>query len=222
MPSVTNKMAANTVTYHYWGSVRSRNMYAGYIMAGANLTDKMDCHTDYPYPGTPEWEVASPKSAWGQLPVLTDTETGATIGESGAIHRYLIKKFGLEPAGLKEYGFMNQSLESASAIHGALGKAHYGAVRKDAMDATFTVGTGSVMKVFAGAEQNFEDGSVFACAEASPGDYALAAGLQLCVDLQADCLDTFPKLKALHEHVSGMETIKAYNASHAYPYFKRE
>ena len=76
-----------------------------------------------------------------QLPVLTDTENDLTLGESGAINRYLIKKFGLEPAALKDYAAMNQSIEAAATMHGVLGKAHYGADRTAAMDAASPTGT---------------------------------------------------------------------------------
>jgi len=157
-----------------------------------------------------------------QLPVLTDTENDLTLGESGAINRYLIKKFGLEPAALKDYAAMNQSIEAAATMHGVLGKAHYGADRTAAMDAAFTAETGMVMKKLAGIEKCFDSSdSIFMCSEVNVGDYVLAAALRLCVDLQADCLENFPKTKALHDHVNAMETIVAYNAKHGYPYFKR-
>ena len=212
--------STDTTTLHYWGSVRSRNMYSGYILAGFNLSDKVTLNGAYPYPGTPEWNSAQPKSCFGLLPVLTDAND-TTISESGAINRYLIKKFNLEPESLKDYGMMNTALEAAAAIHGALSTAQYSPDRTAAMDATFTVGTGKVMKLLAGCETLFSDGSVFICDAMNPGDLALAAGLQLIVDLQPDALDTFPKCKALHEAVSALEGIVKFNAAHAYPYFKR-
>ena len=57
-------MSANTVTFHYWGSVRSRNMYTGYLLAGAGVIDSVDFNGTYPYPGTPEWNEAKPLSNW--------------------------------------------------------------------------------------------------------------------------------------------------------------
>jgi len=156
----------------------------------------------------------------GQLPCLTDAND-TLISESGAINRYLIKKFNLEPASLKDYGMMNTGIEAAAMIHSALSKAHYTPDRTAAMDATFTLGTGSIMKLLVGCETLFSDGSAFLCEAMNPGDLALAAGLALIVDLQADALDTFPKCKALHEAVSALAGIVAYNAAHQYPYFKR-
>ena len=187
---------------------------------GSNVLDKVTLNGAYPYPGTPEWAAAAPKSYMGQLPCLTDAND-TLISESGAINRYLIKKFNLEPASLKDYGMMNTGIEAAAMIHSALSKAHYTPDRTAAMDATFTLGTGSIMKLLVGCETLFSDGSAFLCEAMNPGDLALAAGLALIVDLQADALDTFPKCKALHEAVSALAGIVAYNAAHQYPYFKR-
>ena len=187
---------------------------------GSNVLDQVTLNGAFPYPGTPEWTAAAPKSYLGQLPVLTDAND-TKISESGAINRYLIKKFNLEPESLKDYGMMNTGIEASAMIHAALGKAHYTPDRTAAMDATFTVGTGSIMKLLAGCETLFSDGSAFLCEAMNPGDLALAAGLALIVDLQADALDTFPKCKALHEAVSALAGIVAYNAAHQYPYFKR-
>ena len=51
------------------------------------------------------------------LPSLVDAASGTYIGESGAIGRWLIKKFGLAPDDLKLYATSEQSIETSTAVH---------------------------------------------------------------------------------------------------------
>ena len=176
-----------------------------------------------PYPGTPEWTAMPPgsKSAWNLLPYMTDSSTGAAIGESGAIARYFVKKFGLAPDDLKLYATSQQSMEKTGDIHAIISGAHYQADRTAAMDALFAAGS-RLHNLLAGLEATFAAGDgPFVGNAATPGDYMLAAGLMQCTFLQPDILDGYPRCKRLHDHVHSMEAAQAYLKTVPYGYFKR-
>lgn len=212
---------------YYWGGIKSRNFYMALMLVGTGNNDKVtwsgndSAGNPIPYPGTPEWAALpeKTKSPWGLLPSLVDAASGTYIGESGAIGRWLIKKFGLAPDDMKLYATSEQSIETSAAVHAHFSKAHYTPDRTAAMDALFGEGSG-LQKTLAGVESIIE-GSPFVGSAATPGDYFLAAALMQCTFLQADSLDKYPKCKALHDHVHSLEAVKAYLATVPYSYFKR-
>jgi len=212
---------------YYWGNIKSRNFYIGMMLVGTGKNDKVtwcvndDAGNPLPYPGTPEWAAipAKTKSAWGMLPTLHDEASGTSIGESGAITRWLIKKFGLAPDDMKLYATSEQSIEASQGVHTIFSKAQYSPDRTAAMDALFG-DESELQKALAGLESSIE-GKPFVGSAATPGDYFLAAALMMCTFLQADSLAKYPKCKALHDHVHSLKAVKAYLTTVQYPYFKR-
>ena len=172
-----------------------------------------------PYPGTPEWAGFSPKSHVGQLPVMQDGDV--TIGQSGAILRYLVKKFGIcADITLPDYAVSEQLIDQAADIHSLLTKAHYSPDRTAAMDAVFADGSG-LHKVLAAFEALATDAGFFG-SKPTPGDLAFAASLDMIRRLEAEALAKYAKLSALHKAATANEAVAAVNASTPYPYFKRK
>ena len=102
-----------------------------------DLSDKVDFKTNYPWPGTDEWNSLPEKdlSPCKQLPCLEDGDI--YIGESFAILRYLCKRFNLTPTELKEFALSEQQMQWADSVHVILSKAHYSEDRKKSMDELF-------------------------------------------------------------------------------------
>jgi glutathione S-transferase len=214
---------------YYWAGIKSRNFYMALMAAGTGNADNVEfkgsdsAGAAIPYPGTAEWDQVAPqtKSVWGLLPTLVDESSGTYIGESGAITRWLQKKFGVEPDDMKLYALSEQAIEKVGEIHNVLSGAHYSPDRTAAMDALFTAGS-KLHKILAGFEKVFaDDGTPWMAGTATPGDYMIAGSFMILAWLQPDSLDEFPKCKALHDHVAGMESIKAYLETVPYTYFKR-
>ena len=219
-------------TIHYW-HIKSRTLYINFMLAATGNLDKVTLASNaangepLPFPGTPEWAALPPqtKSAWNTIPTLVDKASGVYIGESGAIARWLITKFDLAPADLKLRATMEQSIEKCSDLHASIEAAHVAGYmppdhdRTGAMDRLFAAGS-KLHKLLAGIESTIE-GSPFVGSSATPGDYMLAAGLFFCTHLQPDSLDGYPKCKALHDHVVGIEAVKSFVALVPNTFFKR-
>eukprot|EP00941_MAST-03F_sp_MAST-3F-sp1_P001976 g1976.t1 len=209
-------------TYTYWGGVRSRSHYLGYVLAVNNLVDKVNWNqSDIPYPGTTEWNSFSPKSYMGQLPQLS--HNGMSMGQSAAIIRYLARIFKLyDGVSDADYAMSEQMIEESTDFHNLLGKAHYAPNRTAAMDAVFAAG-GTVerhLKALEGIVGN--NGSVYFCSKPLPGDCCVCAALNMLETLEPGVLKGYPKLLQMYTTITSLATVKAWNESHAWPYFKRK
>lgn len=222
---VAGDESGSNVKYHYWGGVKARNHYTQFMLAGTGTAHKVDLVSDYPYPGTAEWEALPTDkhvlSSWNQLPFLTDEAESVCVGESMGIHRYLIAKFGLQPQSLSDVALSEQAIELCAGLHNALSKAHYAPDRTFAMDAFFAKG-GSKDKLLSGLESSsFKGGGVWLGSEPSPGDWSVGAALDILNQLEPGCFDRYSKLKALHDEIQGTAAVKAYLKTVPYAYFKR-
>ena len=201
----------------YWGGVASRGHYYSYVLAFNGKMGEVELNnTDIPYPGTDEWNSYSPKSDVGQLPCMTDGDIN--IGESNAIVRYLCKKFKIseisEDFSLADYAVSEMLIETASGLHGALGKCHYTPDRTGAFDKYFGEG-GGFAKVMSAFEKRVPT-------VMSPGAICLAAALNLHVRLEPECLAKYPELKKLYDAVLANADVQKVNDACPYPYFKRQ
>jgi glutathione S-transferase len=166
------------------------------------------------------------KSLLGQLPCLTDGEI--TVGQSGAILRYLIRKFKIQMAASNADQAMSEEMIEAGVDLLAMGvKAHYpaGGDRTAAMDELFAPGgadkSKNICAMFALLEATIKDSGFFGKSP-MPGDACIASNLRIMSDLQPDCLDAFPKLKALLAKFDGHAGVQKHIANYPYPYLKRQ
>ena len=200
--------------FKYWGGIKARNLYVGFLLAMFNLLDSVHFKTNYPWPGTDEWNNLPEKdlSPCKQLPCLEDGDV--YIGESFAILRYFCKRFDLNPTDLKQFALSEQQMQWADSIHVILSNAHYAQDRKKSMDELFA-DNGKIYKMLSGLNKSLLSNRV-------PGDYVAAAALCLLVDLQQDCLDKHENVKVLYDEVMSNEKVKTYLESVPNSYFKRE
>jgi glutathione S-transferase len=216
----------------YWAGVKSRNTLLGTYIAAEDLTEKVRwCHTctagemqgnPLPFPGSPEWsELPSYQlNAWGQLPKLMDAGERLSMSETNKMTTYLAKKYDKQPANLKDYGLSEQALGVAEGVYNTVAGAMYPQeTRTASMDAALAA-DGPVRKKIAPFE-TIITGQPWMGSAATPGDYAMAAVFAHLVDLEPEILTGLPKCKALHDHVMGLEAVKAYYASVPESYLTR-
>ena len=200
---------------YYWGA-KSRAQGAMFIVAWCDKLAEVEWVKDAPWPGTPEWAAYETKSYMGQLPYLVDGDV--KIGQSGAIASHLARKFGFgEDLSAADKALSGQAAAEAEDLFNMMVKAHYApGSRQAAMDDFFA---GAFPKHAAAIESALGESSIFGTA-VSPGDVILAAYLDLAVEMQADCLDAFPKTKGLWEKVAtNANVIKVKEG--CFPYLKR-
>jgi len=213
--------AKSNITLVYWGGLRSRTHYINFPLAATGNLDKVELQTNLPYPGTPEWAALpqGTKSAWGSLPYLKDAENDVEIGESMGILRYLSKRFGTDPVNPADYALMQQAISWVGGTHELLSGAHYSADRTASMNALLA-DDGKLDKSLRALESTMTTDNWFGSAP-SPGDYAVAAMMDIIHLLEPGFLDRVPKLNALRERVSAIPAVAAYLETVPYPYFKR-
>jgi len=209
------------VTIHYWGGVKSRSFYGNVFLAATGHLNSVALATQYPYPKTPQYAALKKfeqKSAWNCMPFLVDTDTGAKIGESMAIIRYLSRKFGTDPESHADYALYQQCIDWVGGTHDLLSGANYAPKRFDAFNEVFET---KLPPSLAGLESTFVgDGPWFGSC-ASPGDYAVAACLQIIEDLNEGLIARYPKLWRLHAHVFALESVQEYAKTVPHDYFDR-
>lgn len=212
------------LTIHYWGGIKSRGQSIHWVLNFFGQGGKYSIKNDQPYPGTPEFAALAHKSSLGQLPYMTDSETGARIGQTVAIINYCAKKFGFEASDLKDYATSQELLIMSAEIHGILGKAHYApdGNRAGAFDVLFG-GDSQLDKYFKAVESKIgESGAT--CTEISPGDVAFAAYCGIIEQLEAGWIEKsgYAKSLALYTKVLENADVTKYEATVPYPYFKRQ
>ena len=185
---------------------------------------KVNIKNDQGYPGTPEFSALPHKSFLGQLPYLTDKETGAAIGQTIAIINYCAKKFEFEPANLKDYATSQEMLIVSSELHGILSAAHYSpdGDRAAAFDKLFG-GDSKLDKYFKAVEARIGE-SGFTASAVTPGDVAFAAYCGMIEQLEAGWIQKagYTKCLALHATVVANADVAKYEETVPYPYFKRQ
>ena len=185
---------------------------------------KFNIKNDQSYPGTPEFKAMPEKSFLGQLPYLTDKETGACIGQTIAIINYCARKFGFEPSDMKDYATSQEMLIVSSEIHGILSAAQYAADgdRAAAFDKLFG-GDSKLDKYFKAIEGRIGE-SGFTSSAATPGDVAFAAYCGIIEQLDAGWIQKagYTKCLALHASIVANPDVAKYEATVPYPYFKRQ
>jgi len=210
------------IDIHYWGGVKSRAQPIFYIAAYFGCSDRISMSTPgtIPYPGTPEWAKVKNKSAWGQLPFLTDGDI--KVGQSTPICRYLVAKFGLHDGfSMADIAASEQALAGAFNFIDAASVAQYApGGRTEAMDTAHAEG-GSIYKNFAALESLIAPSGWFG-SRATPGCAAVAAAVEMATVLDAEAMAKFPKLVALGAAVGTSTAIKAVVAATPYPYYKRK
>jgi glutathione S-transferase len=204
--------------------VKSRGQSIHWTLNFFGQAGKFNIKNDQGYPGTPEFTALEHKSCLGQLPYMTDSETGACIGQTVAIVNYCAKKFGYEPSNLKDYATSQEMLVIASEIHGILGAAQYApdGNRAGAFDKLFG-GDSQLDKYFKAVEGKIgESGAT--CSEVSPGDVAFAAYCGMVEQLEAGWIEKsgYAKCLALYKKVLEHADVAKYEATVPYPYFKRQ
>ena len=78
-----------------------------------------------------------------------------------------------------------------------------------------------ICAMFALLEATIKDSGFFGKSP-MPGDACIASNLRIMSDLQPDCLDAFPKLKALLAKFDGHAGVQKHIANYPYPYLKRQ
>ena len=131
------------LTVHYWGGVKSRGQsnhvvqrtpppskkktnslltrIIQWILNYFGQGGKYNIKNDQNYPGTPEFNALPHRSFLGQLPYLTDKETGACLGQTVAIINYCARKFGFEPSDMKDYATSQEMLIVSSNFRNFIG-----------------------------------------------------------------------------------------------------
>ena len=203
-----------------------RNLYIQqqYVLNYFGQSGKYNIKNDQGYPGTPEFIAMPHKSFLGQLPYMTDSETGAAIGQTIGIINYCAKKLGFEPSDFKDYAKSQEMLLLSAEIHGILSKCHYSpdGNRGGAFDALFG-GDSKLDKYFKAVEGSIgESGAT--CSSMSPGDVAFAAYCGVLEQLEAGWIEKsgYAKCLALYQKVIANEDVAKYEATVPYPYFKRQ
>jgi len=81
---------------------------------------------------------------------------------------------------------------------------------------TVSTTTPQIRKTLANYTGAYSTGTITA------GHVAFNAALNICVRLQADCLDHDEALKARYTEIEANEGVAAVNVANPYPYFKRQ
>ena len=149
---------------------------------------------------------------FGQLPYLV--HGNVKIAQSGAIIRYFAKLSNLDGKTMQEFGVSDMLIEEYQDIFAALSRCNYHTDKAAAYNAAFAEG-GVLNKQFAFLE-NLLVNEYFASDQPLAGDYCIVAGLDLCISLDPDCLNSFPKLKNLYDKLI---TTAAFNDIRNYPMF---
>jgi glutathione S-transferase len=197
------------LTLHYWG-IRARN-YAPIVIAQAGgLTLTQATSVDLP--------ALKPTLPFGQLPYLTDD--AVTVGQSGAVIRYLAHKGNLDGRdNLADFAMSEMLIEEMQDITSIYNKCQYPPTgkRSEAFDALFNAEDSPLIKQLAYLEALLT-GDNF-CSKPLAGDYGITTSLDVAVHLEPTVLANFPKLAAFYARMIAMP---AFAGVKDYPmYFNR-
>lgn len=193
----------------YW-SVKSRGLAIAAVAAMGKVDFKWNSDTANTWPAPKE------KSPMGQLPFLQDGDV--LIGQSMACLRYVARAGGLQGDDNADFGTNETILEEYAEIFNKISADQYAPSRKEAFDKTFSE---YMPKHLGNLEKNLKDNKF--SSKILSGEVAVAVLLYVLLELQPDCLDAFPKLKAFYEYMCTIDELKPYVGSECkvHPYFKR-
>ena len=164
--------------------IKARNYATQAVANAGNL--KLELVSDFDFP------ALKPTLPFGQLPYLEDGDV--KFAQSNAILRYVAKKAGLDGSDdLAKFALSEMLIEESVDISNLLGKCHYAPHKAEAFNEFFAP-EGTLAKHLAYLENLSPNKN-------TAGGIAIAATLDLCVALEATCLDNFPKMKAFHNEL---------------------
>jgi len=158
-----------------------------------------------------DWPKLKPQFPWGNLPVLQDGDI--QLAQSGAILRYLAKKFGLDGANATENAKCDEMIEVMGDVRQAFFKAHFepDATKKEELVKTLKEET--LPNYF----KKFDDilaanGGFFVGKQVTYADLHMAAYIQTFDGTFPGVLDAFSNIKAHQEKIFALDGIKEWVA----------
>ena len=193
-------------TIHYWG-IKARAQLA--ILVAAYAGQELIWNKE------PDWPGLKPATPFGQLPFLEDGDV--KIAQSGAIARYLGRKFGLQGESDADFAQSEQLIEESQDIFTAVAKAQYSPNKAEAYTEAFAT---EVPKHFELLEKLLQ-GDKFTSATTT-GEIAIFGVINIILDLEAGALANFPGLQAFYNRIAANPGVAAYIAANTPAYFKRD
>jgi len=193
-------------TLYYWG-IKARAQLA--VLVAAYAGQPLDWNKQ------PDWPGLKPSTPFGQLPYLEDGDV--KLAQSGAIARYLGRKFGLQGESDADFAHSEQLIEESQDIFTALVKANYSPNKAEAYTEAFAT---TIPNHLANLEKLL-NGDRFT-SKTTTGELAIFNVINIALDLEAGLLGNFPGLQAFYNRIAANEGVAAYLASGVPAYFKRE
>jgi glutathione S-transferase len=197
----------STPVLHYWG-IKARGQLAVLVAAYAGK--------ELQWNRQPDWPGLKPSTPFGQLPFLEDGDV--KIAQSGAIARYLGRKFGLQGESDADFGQSEQLIEESQDIFTAIAKANYSPNKAEAYTTAFE---SEIPKHLENLEKLLNGGDKFT-SSTTTGELAIFGVLNIALDLQADLLAKYPALQAFYNRIAANAGVAAYLAEAVPAYFKRD
>jgi len=138
------------------------------------------------------------------------------MGQSLAIVRYVARLAHLQGESDKEFGLSEQLVQEFDDIYSQMAKAQYGADKKVSWDNFFN----TELPKHLGHLEKLVQGDNFT-GKLLVGDLAIFTICVLVVDLEANCLNNFPKVKAFYDKTKQHAKVAEVLAMPLHPYFKR-
>jgi len=197
-------MAGNPKLF-YWG-VRARNVLPILVakVGGIQLDFEPNVNLD----------AMRHECPFGQLPILKHKDF--TMGQSLAIVRYVARLAHLQGESDKEFGLSEQLVQEFDDIYSQMAKAQYGADKKVAWDHFFNTELPKHMAHLEKLVQGDNFTGKLLC-----GDLSIFTICLLATDLEANCLNNFPKIKAFFDKTKQNPKVAEVLAMPLHPYFKR-
>eukprot|EP01089_Gocevia_fonbrunei_P008356 TRINITY_DN20022_c0_g1_i1.p1 TRINITY_DN20022_c0_g1~~TRINITY_DN20022_c0_g1_i1.p1 ORF type:complete len:199 (+),score=43.67 TRINITY_DN20022_c0_g1_i1:52-648(+) len=162
-----------------------------------------------------KWPGMKEETPFGQLPYLVHGEV--KIGQSMAIARYISRIANLGGDSDVDFAMSEQLIEAQNDIYNILAKAHYATDKATAWKTAIEI---DLPKQWTALEKLLGDKPQF-CSRILAGDLAIFSIINMVLDIDANTIDSFPKLKSFYGTLAKEPKFSSYLTSPPPAYFKK-